>query len=123
MINLKEVAETLLQVANNQEQLKSIVDLMESSNNTVKDDISKLREGAKLEPKFDLGKMFDLADDICSDISSAQDYCNDAENAASDARGALDDADYNANELRNMIEYVKHELIDDKDEVKDEKDE
>ena len=123
MINLKEVAETLLQVTNNQEQLKSIVDLMESSNNTVKDDISKLREGAKLEPKFDLDKMFELADNVMCEISSAQDYCNDAENAASDARGCLDDADYNANELRNMIEYVKHEVIGDKDEVKDEKDE
>ena len=44
MINMKDVAETLLQAVNNQEQLKSIVDLMESSNNTVKDDISKLRQ-------------------------------------------------------------------------------
>ena len=123
MINLKEVAETLLQVVNNQEQLKSIVDLMESSNNTVKEDISKLREGAKLEPKFDLTKMFDTADDICQDISRAQDYCNDAEEAASSARGCLDDIDYNATELRNMIEYVQHEITDKKDEVADEKDE
>ena len=123
MINLKEVAETLLQVVNNQEQLKSVVELMESSNNTVKEDITKLRDGAKLEPKFDLAKMFDLADDICSNISSAQDYCNDAENAISDARGALDDADYNASELRNMIEYVQHEITDKNDEVADEKDE
>ena len=122
MINLKEVAETLLQVVNNQEQLKSVVELMESSNNTVKDDISKLREGAKLEPKFDLTKMFDLTDDICQDISRAQDYCNDAEEAASSARGCLDDADYNAHELRNIIEYVKHELVE-KDEVSNEKDE
>ena len=122
MINLKEVAETLLQVVNNQEQRKSVVELMESSNNTVKDDITKLRDGAKLEPKFDLGKMFDLADDICQDISRAQDYCNDAEEAASSARGCLDDADYNAHELRNIIEYVKHELVE-KDEVSNEKDE
>ena len=122
MINLKEVAETLLQVVNNQEQRKSLVELMESSNNTVKDDITKLRDGAKLEPKFDLGKMFDLADDICQDISRAQDYCNDAEEAASSARGCLDDADYNAHELRNIIEYVKHELVE-KDEVSNEKDE
>ena len=123
MINLKEVAETLLQVVNNQEQLKSVVELMESSNNTVKDDITKLRDGAKLEPKFDLGKMFDLANDICQDISRAQDYCNDAEEAASSARGCLDDADYNATELRNMIEYVQHEITDKKDEVADEEDE
>ena len=123
MINLKEVAETLLQVVNNQEQLKSIVDLMESSNNTVKDDISKLREGAKLEPQFDLTKMYDLADDMWRNISDAQDYCGDAENAASEARGCLDDADYNASELRNMIEYVQHEITDKKDEVADEEDE
>jgi hypothetical protein len=116
MINLKEVAETLLQVVNNEEQLKSVVELMESSNNTVKDDISKLREGAKLKPKFDLNKMFELADSIMGDISSAQDLCNEAEEAASSARGCLDDIDYNANELRNMIEYVKHEVIDEKDE-------
>ena len=112
MINLKEVAETLLQIVNNEEQLKSVVELMKSTNNTVKDDIAKLREGAKLKPKFDLDKMFDHADEICQDISRAQDYCNDAENAASDARGALDDADYNANELRNMVEYVQHELVE-----------
>mgnify|MGYP003137237255 CR=1 FL=1 len=123
MINLKEVAETLLQVVNNQEQLKSIVDLMESSNNTVRDDISKLREGAKLKPEFDLNKMFELADSIMGDISEAQDYCSDAENAALEARGCLDDADYNASELRNMIEYVQHEITDKKDEVIDEKDE
>ena len=122
MINLKEVAETLLQIVNNQEQLKSVVELMESSNNTVKEDITKLRDGAKLEPKFDLDKMFELADSVMCEISSAQDYCNDAEEAASSARGCLDDADYNANELRNIIEYVKHELVE-KDEVADEKDE
>ena len=123
MINLKEVAETLLQVVNNQEQLKSVVELMESSNNTVKEDITKLRDGAKLEPKFDLAKMFDLADDICQDISRAQDYCNDAEEAASSARGCLDDADYNATELRNIVEYGQHEIKDKKDEVKDEENE
>ena len=123
MINLKEVAETLIQIVNNEEQLKSIVDLMESSNNTVKEDISKLREGAKLEPKFDLTKMFDIADTLISDISEAQDYCSKAEEAASSARGYLDEADYNANELRNMIEYVQHEITDKKDEVADEEDE
>ena len=116
MINLKEVAETLLQVTNNQEQLKSIVDLMESSNNTVKDDISKLREGAKLEPKFDLGKMFDLTDDICQDISSAQDNVSSAESSIEEARACLDDADYNAHQLRDMIESVQHEVKDEKDE-------
>ena len=123
MINLKEVAETLLQVANNQEQLKSIVDLMESSNNTVKDDISKLREGAKLKPKFDLETMFDLAGSITNDISSAQDYVSEAESAVSDARGYLDDVDCNAAELCDMIESVKHELIDEKDEAEGDNDE
>ena len=115
MINLKEVAETLLQVVNNQEQLKSVVELMESSNNTVKEDITKLREGAKLKPNFDLDKMFELADTIMGDISEAQDYTSDAENAVSNVRGCLDDIDYNASELRNMIEYVKHEVINEKD--------
>ena len=116
MINLKEVAETLLQVANNQEQLKSIVDLMESSNNTVKDDISKLREGAKLEPQFDLTKMFDAADQICIDISDAGDNLSQAENAISEAIGCIDELDYNATQLRDMIEAVKYEVKDEKDE-------
>ena len=116
MINLKEIAETLLQVVNNQEQLKSIVDLMESSNNTVRDDISKLREGAKLEPQFDLTKMFDVADQLCCDISDAGDNLSQAENAISEAIGCIDEADYNATELRNMIENVQHEVTDEKDE-------
>ena len=116
MINLKEVAETLLQVANNQEQLKSIVDLMESSNNTVKDDISKLREGAKLEPQFDLTKMFDAADQVCIDINDASENISQAENAISDAMGCIDEADYNATQLRDMIEAVKYEVKDEKDE-------
>ena len=116
MINLKEVAETLLQVTNNQEQLKSIVDLMESSNNTVKDDISKLREGAKLEPKFDLDKMFDIINDVCQDISSAQENISSAESSIEEARGCLDDADYNSDQLLGMIENIKHEVKDEKDE-------
>tara|TARA_R110002110_G_scaffold18753_2_gene78505 strand:+ start:2299 stop:2667 length:369 start_codon:yes stop_codon:yes gene_type:complete len=122
MINLKEVAETLLQIVNNEEQLKSVVELMKSTNNTVKDDIAKLREGAKLKPKFDLDRMFEYADDICNDLSRAQDYCIDAEEAALSARGCLDDIDYNADELRNIIENVKHELVE-KDEVKNESNE
>ena len=116
MINLKEVAETLLQVANNQEQLKSIVDLMESSNNTVKDDISKLRKGAKLKPKLNLDKMFDIADQITQDINDAHDNISAAESSAEEARSYLDDADYNATQLRDMIECVKHEVTDEKDE-------
>ena len=116
MINLKEVAEKLLQITNNEEQLKSIIDLMESSNNTVKDDITKLRDGAKLEPQFDLTKMFDVADQLCCDISDAGDNLSQAENAISEAIGCIDEADYNATELRNMIEAVKHEVINEKDE-------
>ena len=123
MINLKEVAETLLQVANNQEQLKSIVDLMESSNNTVKDDISKLREGAKSEPKFDLDKMLDAAEQICVDISDAGNNLSQAENAISEAIGCIDEADYDATQLHDMLESVKHELTNEKDDVKNEEDE
>ena len=116
MINMKDVAETLLQAVNNQEQLKSIVDLMESSNNTVKDDISKLREGAKLEPKFDLDKMLDAAEQICVDISDAGNNLSQAENAISEAIGCIDEADYNATQLCDMLESVKHEVINEKDE-------
>ena len=115
MIDMKEVAETLLQAVNSQEQLKSIVDLMESSNNTVKDDISKLREGAKLKPKFDLDKMFELADSIKNDIDSAHGDISSAENCASEARGALDDIDYNASQLRDMIEMIQHEVVNETD--------
>ena len=116
MINLKEIAETLLQVVNNEEQLKSVINLMESSNNTVKDDISKLREGAKLKPQFDLDKMFDAADQVCMDINDASENISRAENAISEAMGCIDEADYNATQLRDMIEAVKYEVTNEKDE-------
>ena len=121
MINLKEVAETLLQVANNQEQLKSIVDLMESSNNTVKDDIGKLRDGARLEVTFDIDRMYEIAENIECAISSAQDDIRSAENCVQDAAGTLDDADYEIGQLLAKIETAQQELK--KVGTKDEKDE
>ena len=121
MTNLKEIAEILIRAHNSEAGFNSIVDQMNSSSNTVKDDIGKLRDGARLEVTFDIDRMYEIAENIECAISSAQDDIRSAENCVQDAAGTLDDADYEIGQLLAKIETAQQELK--KVGTKDEKDE
>ena len=110
MTNLKEMAEILLRAHNSEEGFNSIVDQMNSSSNTVKGDIDKLRKGAKVEVTFDIKRMYELAEIIESDIQSARDAASTAEDYASEACGAADEADSSISKLLAMIETATEEL-------------
>ena len=110
MTNLKELAEILLRAHNSEEGFNSIVDQMNSSSNTVKEDVDKLRKGAKVEVTFDIKRMYELAEIIESDIQSARDAASCADDYASEACGAADEADSGISKLLAMIETAKEEL-------------
>ena len=110
MTNLKELAEILLRAHNSEEGFNSIVDQMNSSSNTVKEDVDKLRKGAKVEVTFDIKRMYELAEIIESDIQSARDAASTAEDYASEACGAADEADSGISKLLAMIETATEEL-------------
>ena len=57
MTNLKEMAEILLRAHNSEATFNSVVDQMNSSSNTLKEDVSKLMNGARLEVTFDIDKI------------------------------------------------------------------
>ena len=110
MTNLKELAEILLRAHNSEEGFNSIVDQMNSSSNTVKEDVDKLRKGAKVEVTFDIDRMYELAEIVEGDIQSARDAASTAEDYASEACGAADEADSGISKLLAMIETATEEL-------------
>jgi hypothetical protein len=106
----KQLAEKLIKLHNSTEILNEIVSVLQSSENTVKEDVIALKRGAILEPQFDIDKMSDMANDLRSDISNAEEY-------ADSARGCLDDIDScvsgalsYADDLCSMMDDVKYEL-------------
>ena len=106
----KQLAEKLIQLHNSTEVLNQIISVLQSSENTVKEDVIALHRGARLEPQFDIDKMSDLANDMRSDIANAEDYVDSARGCIDDidscVRGALGYAD----DLCGMIDDVKYEL-------------
>ena len=110
MTNLKEIAEILIRAHNSEAGFNSIVDQMNSSSNTVKEDIDKLRKGAKVEVTFDINRMYELAEQIEGDIQSAREAASTAEDYANEACGAADEADSSISRLLAMIETAKEEL-------------
>ena len=106
----KQLAEKLLKLHNSTEVLNEIISVLQSSENTIKEDVIALHRGARLEPQFDINKMSEIANDLRSDISNAEEY-------ADSARGYLDDIDScvsgalsYADDLCSMIDDVKYEL-------------
>jgi len=121
MTNLKEIAEILLRAHHSESSFNNIVTLMNSSSNTVKHDIDKLRDGAKLEVTFDIDKIYEIAELIESEIQSARDDASNAVSYAEEVHGRLDEVDYEMGKLLAMLETACQELK--KVEAKDEKDE
>ena len=115
----KQLAEKLIQLHNSTEVLNEIISVLQSSENTVKEDVIALHRGARLEPQFDIDKMSELANDLRSDIVGAEDY-------ADSARGNLDDIDScvsgalsYVDDLCSLIDDVKYELKKDDETTSD----
>jgi len=110
MTNLKELAEILLRAHHSESSFNTIVEQMNSSSNTVKHDIDKLRDGARLKVTFDIDEMYEIAQVIESGIQSARDEASSAASYAEDASGRLDEVDYEMSKLLNMLNTACKEL-------------
>ena len=117
----KQLAEKLIKLHNSTEILNDIISVLQSSENTVKEDIIKLIDGAKLEPQFDLGSLESLSSDVVSYVSDAESNISSARSYVEDAESSIGDALSSADELYNMLEDIKYELQkDDESEGSDE---
>ena len=119
MTNLKEIAEILLRAHNSETSINDIIAELNSSANTVKDDIKHLKEGGKTPVTFSIDHMLHKIDTLEGEIDSARDAAQTAENYASEASGACDEADYLLGDLKAMLEKAGEEVK----EITDEKDE
>ena len=90
MSNIKNIAEDIIQLTNKSNLLDDIVNMMnhimKSTENTLKDDILKITDGAKLECEVDLEKIMGIVEEISSykysmedELSSARGYIEEAE--------------------------------------------
>jgi len=117
----KQLAEKLIKLHNSTEILNDIISVLQSSENTVKEDIIKLIDGAKLEPQFDLGSLESLSGDVVSYVSDAESNISSARSYVEDAESSIGDAVSSADELYSMLEDIKYELQkDDESEGSDE---
>ena len=116
----KQLAEKLIQLHNSASKLDEVIRALNSTDNTVVDDLTKLVDGAKLEPQFDINKMSDLANDLRSDIFNAEDYINSAIGCLDDANSCVSGVVSYADELCNLIDDAKYELKKDDEDSDDE---
>ena len=119
MTNLKELAEILLKAHNSEANFNDVVAELNSSANTVKDDIKHLKEGGKTPVTFSVQSMLNKVESLECEVDSARDSASCAESAASEATGACDEAEYLIRELRDMLEKAYEEVK----EITDEEDE
>ena len=112
----KQLAEMLMKLNNSTEVLKEIISVLQSSENTVKEDVIALHRGARLEPQFDIDEMSELANDLRSDILNAEAYADSARGCLDDIDSCVSGASSYADDLCDMLDNVKYELKqDDKD--------
>ena len=119
----KQLAEMLMKVNNSTEVLNEIISVLQSSENTVKEDVIALHRGARLEPQFDIDKMSDLANDMRSDIANAEDYVDSVRGCIDDIDSCVSGALSYADGLCDMIDNVKYELRQDDEDSDDSDDE
>ena len=110
MTNLKELAEILLKAHNSESNFNDVIAELNSSANTVKDDIKHLKEGGKTPVTFSVKRMLEKVYDIEREIESARDSARQAEDSASEASGICDEADYLLGELKQMLEKADEEV-------------
>ena len=123
MSNIKNLAEDIIQLNNKSSLLDDIVSMMnhimKSTENTLKEDIIKITDGAKLECEVDLEKIMGIVEEISSykysmedELSSARGYIEEAESSCA----YLEDE---VNALRSYLEELPHKVKEDKVEDKE----
>ena len=119
----KQLAEKLMQLHNSTEVLNDIISVLQSSENTVKEDTTKLVDGAKLEPQFDLDELVSLVTDLDDETYNAEDYVSSAAGNIDDAVSSIDEVSRLSSKLKKILKDTKYKLkqgdqdSDDSDEV------
>ena len=116
MSNIKTIAEDILLLSSRSSQFEELVELLESSDNTIKDDIVKLIEGAKLECKVDIKKINEYLEEIDSYRYSASDDVSSAYGYLDDATSSIGYMEDEINGLRRYLEELKWSKVEDKKE-------
>ena len=106
----KQLAEKLMQLHNSTEVLNDIISVLQSSENTVKEDITKLVDGAKLEPQFDLDELVSLVTDLDDETYNAEDYVSSAAGNIDDAVSSIDEVSRLSSKLKKILKDTKYKL-------------
>ena len=106
----KQLAEKLMQLHNSTEILNDIISVLQSSENTVKEDITKLVDGAKLEPQFDLDELVSLVTDLDDETYNAEEYVSSAAGSIDDAVSSIDEVSSLSSKLKDKLEDIKYKL-------------
>ena len=112
--NMKEFAEALLKSSATEQNYQEIVSKMKSTNNTLSDDIDKLRDGAKLECKVDINKIID-------GLNSIGNYVDSSETELSNVKTYIEDVEESLSYLQDATEDLRVYLDELTYEVKEEK--
>ena len=119
MSNIKNIAEDILQLSNKSNLLDDIVNMMnhimKSTENTIKDDIIKITDGAKIECEIDLEKIDGIVEEISSYHYSIQDDLSSARGHLEEAEASCGYLEDEINGLRSYLEELPHELKEDKE--------
>ena len=107
--NVQELAEALLKQVSTSQSYTELVSLMKSSNNTLKEDIEKLREGAKLECKVDVKKMHGLAEELESSLEGADDELSSVLAYIEEAQTSIGQAKDYAYDILNYLDGLEYE--------------
>ena len=118
MSNIKNLAEDIIQLNNKSSLLDDIVSMMnhimKSTENTLKEDIIKITDGAKLECEVDLEKIMGIVEEISS-------YKYSMEDELSNARGSLEDAESSCGYLEDEVNGLRRYLVELPHKVKEDK--
>ena len=123
MSNIKNIAEDILQLTNKSNLLDDVVSMMnhimKSTENTLKDDIIKITDGAKIECEVDLEKIEEIIEEISSYQSSMEDELSNAKSSLEDAESSCGYLGDEVNGLRRYLEELPHKVKEDKVEDKE----
>ena len=109
----KQLADKLIQLHNSTQILNDVISVLKSSENTVKDDIITLVNGARLDPQFDYDSMLALVDEVVSDSYSAEEYAKESLDTIENAVYAASEAARGAEKIKQLLENVKYKIQED----------
>ena len=118
MSNIKSLAEDIILLTNRSSQFEELVALLNSTDNTIKDDIVKLIEGAKLECKVDIKKINTYLEEIDNYRYSAEDDISRSQGSIDDASSSIGYMEDEINGLKDYLSDLKWDKVEEKEEDK-----